>query len=725
MKNYSTKLIGFSAITGLLAFSLPTSAQLADGEIVGIDFGNTPSTDPVTTWNDLSLGGDATTPGLSDNGEDPNTEELTSLLSTGGSAVPNVTFTFENSSGQIAFDFTTSGQVGEGLFTDATVFGDAIISNDSPNTGRPVEANEDTFILTFSNLNDSLDYNIVGGWSQLTAQGAPNNNFNAVWSADGQSFTTNANTTGYGSLSGLSTDGAGNLVITVTGIGPAAQITASGITLQATSAFDTDMDGILDSYEAVFFPGTGDGPDLTMLTATGDFDDDGLTDLEEFNLRLDFPSLSPIDNDSDDDGFSDGVEDNQGVFVRDADTDEIIVTGTNPVIADTDEDGLLDGLETDTGTFVAFETETGTDPLDADTDDDGLLDGVENNTDEFVSPTVTGTDPLDPNSDGDAQDDGLEVALGSDPNDGTVIGDVLQGYEAVGPNWLSAADFGSVDINGDGLGSDGFIFFGAFDGVPDAGEPFSENIADLPSYVTTLSEGSDFSTVASGFAGYGSIDDPVLLDGTDQLAGFALTGNVTLAPTNAGPEGGDSFEILTFTVSGVIPEETTIRVGVLGGVEAAANGRFDPSAITLTGPSTSETKDNNGEELGANPGGVNAGWVFFDISEDGTFSVSSTRRTTGTAVGTGIGGLTFDSIGDFNPPVVPSLEIVDCGFAGDDFFIEVDGATDGLIVTSSDTLDFANSTTVAATIDPTNASRFLIPPSEQNPLSDFFRVELP
>ena len=67
--------------------------------------------------------------------------------------------------------------------------------------------------------------------------------------------------------------------------------------------------------------------------------------------------------------------------------------------------------------------------------------------------------------------------------------------------------------------------------------------------------------------------------------------------------------------------------------------------------------------------------------------------------------------------------ITDSGFAGDDFFIEVAEGTTGLVVTSSDTLDFANSSVVNATIDSSNANRFLIPIAERNVVSDFFRVE--
>lgn len=46
---------------------------------------------------------------------------------------------------------------------------------------------------------------------------AASENFDAIWAVDGKSFTTiPAGGVGYGTLTGLSTDGSGNLAITVT-----------------------------------------------------------------------------------------------------------------------------------------------------------------------------------------------------------------------------------------------------------------------------------------------------------------------------------------------------------------------------------------------------------------------------------------------------------------------------------------------------------------------------
>ena len=80
---------------------------------------------------------------------------------------------------------------------------------------------------------------------------------------------------------------------------------------------------------------------------------------------------------------------------------------------------------------------------------------------------------------------------------------------------------------------------------------------------------------------------------------------------------------------------------------------------------------------------------------------------------------------DFVATGITTITIVDCGFVGTDFFIDIAEGIDSLIVTSSDTLDFANSTNVNAIPDPDNSNRFLIPSSERNTQQDFFRVEAP
>ena len=203
-------------------------------------------------------------------------------------------------------------------------------------------------------------------------------------------------------------------------------------------------------------------------------------------------------------------------------------------------------------------------------------------------------------------------------------------YQEVGGDWMT---MGTNDIDGDGgLGTDGFLFFGDYDGVKETGNAWGHDTRALPAYVTDVAAGANFNSIADDITGYGQIDDPVLLDGTDSHGGIAVaTGGVA----------GDTCEVATFTVSGL---SGVVRVGVLSGVEGNANGRWDPTSITLSdGTSSATVGDHTTSQLPANPGGVNAGWVFFDIDADGTYAVTGTKRLN--TQGVSIGGLTFDAGG--------------------------------------------------------------------------------
>ena len=97
-----------------------------------------------------------------------------------------------------------------------------------------------------------------------------------------------------------------------------------------------------------------------MYKRQGDDDEDGLTNIEEYELRT-----KPDMADSDEDGLSD--------------KDEIEVHETNPLKPDADKDGLLDGAE------IA----NGTDPENRDTDGDGYSD---------LKEIEVGSNPLNANS---------------------------------------------------------------------------------------------------------------------------------------------------------------------------------------------------------------------------------------------------------------------------------------------------------------------------------------
>lgn len=142
---------------------------------------------------------------------------------------------------------------------------------------------------------------------------------------------------------------------------------------------DTDGGGAGDADE-IF---RGFNPHDPTDDALFDYDYDGLTDQEEYELGTD-----PFFHDSDFDGLSDG--------------DEVKIHNTNPLSYDSDSDGLSDGDE-----YLIYYTN----PLSNDTDAGGASDGPE---------IWQGLNPLDPNDDQfidldlDGLSDGEELSIGTD-----------------------------------------------------------------------------------------------------------------------------------------------------------------------------------------------------------------------------------------------------------------------------------------------------------------------
>ncbi|MEY3896370.1 MAG: hypothetical protein RLZZ214_1890 [Verrucomicrobiota bacterium] len=131
--------------------------------------------------------------------------------------------------------------------------------------------------------------------------------------------------------------------------------------LLTTISLDSDNDQHPDSWEMA------NAGNLTDLTQTGDFDQDGLSDAAEYQLSLGaYPNINPVKSDTDGDGLLDGAEIN-GAGQR---------PPTNPTLTDTDGDSACDLNEDNTGTYVNI-LRTGTNPTVADSDGDGVIDGAE------------------------------------------------------------------------------------------------------------------------------------------------------------------------------------------------------------------------------------------------------------------------------------------------------------------------------------------------------------
>ncbi|GAA5127496.1 hypothetical protein JIN84_08615 [Luteolibacter yonseiensis] len=172
---------------------------------------------------------------------------------------------------------------------------------------------------------------------------------------------------------------------------------------------DTDSDTMNDDWEL------NHGFDPLVANPVMDPDNDGLGTSVEILLHLD-----PLDEDTDDDGISDGGED----YDRDSLTNraETEIHHTYPKNPDSDRDNLPDGWEVahglnprssaaphgaghdpDNDGLTNFEEwRNHTDPHLADTDDDGVADSVE---------VAQGSDPNNPADGGQAPDDGKIIEV--------------------------------------------------------------------------------------------------------------------------------------------------------------------------------------------------------------------------------------------------------------------------------------------------------------------------
>lgn len=198
---------------------------------------------------------------------------------------------------------------------------------------------------------------------------------------------------------------------------------------------DTDGDGMPDGWELE------NALDPFVNDATGDSDDDGLTNLEEY-----LHSTNPQSNDTDSDGMPDDWELHHSLnpltndSAQDPDSDglsnlEEYQLGTNPHEDDTDKDGMPDG----------WEVQNGLDPLTNDSGDDTDNDNL-NNLEEYQH----NTDPTNNDTDNDGMPDCWEVQYGLNP----LTDDASEDSDGDGLSNLEEYQNGTnpkaVDTDGDG-----------------------------------------------------------------------------------------------------------------------------------------------------------------------------------------------------------------------------------------------------------------------------------
>ena len=239
--------------------------------------------------------------------------------------------------------------------------------------------------------------------------------------------------------------------------------------IQIVEILDNDNDGMLDSWELK----NGLDPS-NPADANQDADNDGLTNLQEFNLNYD-----PNNPDMDDDGLLDGRE---------------VELGSDPYVQDTDRDGLLDGEE----------DAMGLDPTTQDSDGDGYTEPFE---------IANGSDPTNVNSVPEGLDAAISVNfIGGRSNivdeiETGVDGGIVTGVAGVEerPNWNNVASVGVVEGGPTALVDDSGADSGAtieWSGVPNTWSITTQTPPDgnsklMNGYLDTLDDSTTTAMVSN------------------------------------------------------------------------------------------------------------------------------------------------------------------------------------------------------------------------------------
>ena len=335
------------------------------------------------------------------------------------------------------------------------------------------------------------------------------------------------------------------------------------------SQLDTDDDGIADGVED--YCGTdpydnSETPSFEDLEDTdedgvlncvdGDDDGDSVDDVVELECKTDprdvtdFPTSDQL-LDTDKDGAldcSDLDDDNDGL----EDTEELAL-GTEPLDQDSDDDGLSDGKEVNVTT---------TDPLSNDSDGDGIIDGVELGVAEGTKDSTgytgdqdpsTATDPKNPDTDDDGVIDGEE--------DANQNGRVDEGEG----DPLSSKD-GLQDTDGDGLTDrDELLIYNTLVDNPDSdGDHLNDKLEVTVHKTDPLLADTDGGGVVDGFEVQNGTDPLV---GEDDFSHAVLSGdNVFGCAAGRGGAGGPIGWLLLLSLAGLVALRIRRRTGGLAGI---------------------------------------------------------------------------------------------------------------------------------------------------------------
>ena len=458
------------------------------------------------------------------------------------------------------------------------------------------------------------------------------------------------------------------------------------------NALDTDADTLPDGYElANNTPGTALNPnDAADANAGVDNDGDGLDNIDEFTATIRTRAdLADTDND----GYSDFVEDNFGSW------DSATRTGTNPTNPDTDGDGLLDGQENlDSGTPGG--PIYNSDPNLADTDGDQFSDRYE--------VQVASTNPND-NTSVPTQPAGWNL-IENFEGTGMTIGQSFKGVNG----WESADDASGLIVvdepiaGGDQVGSflrpTGGNSLAIYKSLTSLGlHVLDGKTGTLFLQVHATSTGMDHSFGLSDVATPGGFPD---FEAQTALLGATPT-HATRPQTGLTNYAGGGYRTGEWINVWIVADNTNDQIKVYIASPDGETGQVDITPNSETTP-----------YVFRNGVAANALSTFFMIENN---PAAPALLIDNLYVDPTAANLTSPAPNKPEPnPVAPAITNVAFDSAGNLLLTFTPGGT-GYLVTSSNNLVDAFATVTGATFD--NVDTFTIPAAELNPGKDFFRIE--